>query len=82
MGLHDAHGNVREWCLDGYKRDFYLRSPRENPVVGLGADDRVVRGGGFRSSADDARSARRWQHQRTESSNDIGVRPCRTLDPP
>ncbi len=50
-GLYDMHGNVAEWCLDGYDPKFYLQGKdktSENPWnKATKPYPQVVRGGGF-----------------------------------
>lgn len=58
-GIHDAHGNVWEWCEDRYTRNPALDpvDPR-GPQVATGGDfRRVCRGGSCRSPAERCRSA-------------------------
>ena len=75
FGLYDMHGNVSEWCEDWYDEEYYLDSPREDPLgapVGVlptnfstKADAEkfylVVRGGCWLDDARACRSAYRFR---------------------
>ncbi len=56
-GLYDMHGNVFEWCLDGWTRS-YSPDPVEDPVV-AGNGWYMMRGGAYSNTADQCRSAYR-----------------------
>lgn len=67
-GLYDMHGNVCEWCLDGYAQDAYHNrvssSPKgtvfEDPyVVATERYPRVAKGGSWYDDAGRSRSAAR-----------------------
>ena len=55
-GALDMAGNVMEWVQDWYDRDYYSRSPRDNPKGPETGSYRVVRGGTFFVEAFDLRS--------------------------
>ena len=60
FGLINMSGNVAEFCLDFYSPDYYADTLNlVNPGGPEGGQERVIRGGSFRSDARDVRSAAR-----------------------
>ncbi len=56
-GLYDMHGNVLEWCWDGYAPGYFQQTPGADPVGPSQAADRVLRGGSWISIPQRAQSA-------------------------
>jgi formylglycine-generating enzyme required for sulfatase activity len=82
FGLHDVHGNVWEWCLDGYDKDAYeSEAPREDPLVDpLDAPRRVARGADYSDRAVLARCAHRGDDRPDYRSPKVGLRPARIIE--
>jgi formylglycine-generating enzyme required for sulfatase activity len=72
-GLYDMHGNVMEWCLDGYDPDFYRRSPKNDPR-GPDVERKVLRGGSWLMDARSCRSAHRDWFEHFQRSYQVGFR--------
>lgn len=74
-GLQDMHGNVAEWCADGY-RDSYAGAPTDGSAVsGVGGEAlRVTRGGSWADPAVALRSASRDRCSPETASNTTGLR--------
>jgi formylglycine-generating enzyme required for sulfatase activity len=73
FGLHDVHGNVREWTLD----QFSSRLPGGSivdPNPDRDGNRIAVRGGGWEDTAARARSAAREQSSADRTSNALGFR--------
>lgn len=60
FGLYDMHGNLNEWCLDRFGRDYYQHSPADDPRGPEQGTYRVIRGGDWYSDGRDCRSAFRY----------------------
>jgi formylglycine-generating enzyme required for sulfatase activity len=51
FGLFDMHGNVWEYCWDGFDAAYYTHSPVDDPLGPPQARYRVIRGGSWASEA-------------------------------
>jgi formylglycine-generating enzyme required for sulfatase activity len=70
-GLHDMHGNVSEWCRDGYSPKLIGGT---DPEMELPALDRVRRGGSVLSQTTACRSAFRGRDVPARRWFDLGFR--------
>jgi formylglycine-generating enzyme required for sulfatase activity len=76
------HGNVAEWCADFYDKDYYSKSPKEDPkgpekgVVPTDYDGfyRVVRGGCWLDEGRACRAAYRFRAMPHDPYRLIGFR--------
>lgn len=78
-GLYDMHGNVWEWCQDGFDRDYYSVSPERDPRGPEGRETRVLRGGSFYYVASSCRAAIRLNRGPEARSNLDGFRVAMTV---
>ena len=80
-GLHDMHGNVREWVQDCWNKSY-----RGAPVDGSawesgGCSQRVLRGGSWLYGPRNLRSANRIRFTTSFRNSLIGFRVARTVTP-
>jgi serine/threonine-protein kinase len=80
--LYDMHGNVYEWCLDGFANDYYGRSPAADPAGPVGASSHVYRGGAWHSRPASARSANRFWSDSENRTDAVGFRVVRVQSVP
>ena len=71
-GIYDMHGNVAEWCMDGYAA--YAAGEATDPLTPAAGKYRILRGGSWRSEGAYLRSAFRSQPSPEKELNNIGFR--------
>jgi formylglycine-generating enzyme required for sulfatase activity len=80
-GFHDMHGNVWEWCWDGYDPQSYKRPKAVDPTGPESARPfRVLRGGNWRDDPAGLRSAKRLWFVPSIRLRYIGFRVARTAE--
>lgn len=80
FGLHDMHGNVREWCLDWHGP--YPDADRTDPTGPEAGRTRVVRGGSWYGDSRAVRSAHRSSQRPAWRNNLTGFRLVLAAAPP
>ena len=76
-GLYDMTGNVWEWTADRYQRDYYTESPDADPPGPEVGYYRVIRGGGWYSTAASLRAGNRNWFSPAHAEASIGFRCAR-----
>jgi formylglycine-generating enzyme required for sulfatase activity len=81
LGIYDMTGNALEWCNDWYDKDYYKKSPKENPKgPDFPAKDsvKVLRGGGWAFADTASRNVYRlFKFKADASGGSIGFRICK-----
>ncbi len=77
-GLHDMHGNVWEWCQDGY--GAYEGSDQIDPQIQTNENKRIQRGGGGCYPPGHCRAACRGGFEPSGRDGYFGCRVCFRLD--
>jgi formylglycine-generating enzyme required for sulfatase activity len=80
-GLYDMHGNITQWCSDGYADDYYRVSPGEDPKGPAATRQRVTRGGNWRSEGWRCRAAARGSNGQGVVGFGIGFRVACDVSP-
>ncbi|MGD1849583.1 MAG: formylglycine-generating enzyme family protein [Cyanophyceae cyanobacterium] len=73
-GLHDMHGNVREWCEDAWHEDYEGAASNGGARINNKSTSRLLRGGSWFDAPGYCRSAWRGHDRRDDRYLNVGFR--------
>jgi formylglycine-generating enzyme len=73
-GLYDMTGNVAEWVADTYEEHYYGKSPYRDPQGPADGEHKVIRGGSWRETQQNAKLTKRFQAKMWRTDSTIGIR--------
>lgn len=79
-GLHDMTGNVAEWVADTYDENYYRKGVYRDPKGPEDGQLKVVRGGSWRETEQNARLSKRFAAKHWRNDITIGIRCASDLD--
>ena len=79
-GVYDLSGNVAEWTYDWHFAEFYLFSPKTNPIGPKKGHYKVIRGGNWRSKLEEVSMTYRNATVPSTRINTLGFRCAQSAD--
>ena len=73
-GVYNTAGNASEWVADWYGRDYYSKSPKDNPTGPPSGERKVFRGGSWIDSPRNLRVTARFSADPTFQDKSMGFR--------
>jgi formylglycine-generating enzyme required for sulfatase activity len=77
-GIHDLAGNVWEWVSNWYDKDYYEKSPSQNPNGPEQGATKVLRGGSWYANLGYLKSTYRFSLPPSSRDSDFGFRCAKT----
>ncbi len=74
LGIYDMLVNAFEWCWDYYSPNYYSSSPEQDPTGPESGNERVYRGGSFKTRKDQMRITKRFHFVPYQAQGLIGFR--------